>query len=633
MKARLFFLIFASVSIFTVASPEVARAQSSVSFEFFYDSLDPYGEWVEVPEYGYCWHPWNVDEDWAPYTDGYWAYTDAGWTWVSYEDWGAITYHYGRWVRIAGYGWSWVPDYDWGPAWVSWRTGDDYVGWAPLPPEARFVRGTGFSVWVDLTYGIGPAYYNFCSYRDFGAPVLRPLIIDRRRNVTIINNTVNITNITVNQTRNVIFNGGLDPRLVERRGSRPIPTLNLVRQTDLGAARAAAGGFYSRHQGNQLFVVAPQVERSERKIKPANVARMLPAARVDKGWNTVPQSQVTEMQTRMRREIKDVTPENAPAKPVTRDELKIVQERIKATSAGTPVPAPAQVPTAPFVTQGVVPATTPIEDKTRGRGRPGKGNITAAPTVLPTAPVPKEIITAAPTPVAEQRRGEKKITESVTPAPQLIQPTPPAIDETTTSGRGKRFLKVPPQQPTPTQPAQILKQVVQPTPNPELEQRQRQQEALQQQKKLEAEQQQLERQRQQEALQQKRQMEAEQARQRAQQQQNLEADQQAKERVRQQEQQQIERQRQQEALQGQQQRQMEAEQARQRAQQQQIERQRQIEAVREQQKQQVEQSRHRVEQPQQPPPQQVQPKQQQQVAPGRKLTKEEEEQLKKQQQQ
>ena len=415
MKTRLFFLIFAFVSFFTVASPDVARAQSSVSFEFFYDSLEPYGEWVEVPEYGYCWHPWNVDEDWAPYTDGYWAFTDAGWTWVSYEDWGAITYHYGRWVRIAGYGWSWVPDYDWGPAWVSWRTGDDYVGWAPLPPEARFVRRTGISIWVDLTYGIGPAYYNFCSYRDFSAPVLRPLIIDRRRNVTIINNTTNITNITVNETRNVIFNGGLGPRLIERKSPRPIPMLNLVRQTDLGAVHTAAGGLYSRHQGNQLFVIAPQIERSERKIKPANVARMLPAARVDKGWNTVPQSQVTEMQTRMRREIKDGTPENAHAKPVTRDELKIVQERIKATPAGTPVPTPAQAPTAPIVTQGVVPAPTPPEDKTRGRGKAGKGNIMADTTPQPTAPATKEIITAVPTPVAEQRRGEKKITEPVTP--------------------------------------------------------------------------------------------------------------------------------------------------------------------------------------------------------------------------
>src|SRR2546423_9736807 len=30
-----------------------------------------------------------------------------------------------------------VPGDEWAPAWVSWRSSKDYVGWAPLPPEAR----------------------------------------------------------------------------------------------------------------------------------------------------------------------------------------------------------------------------------------------------------------------------------------------------------------------------------------------------------------------------------------------------------------------------------------------------------------------------------------------------------------
>jgi len=72
-----------------------------------------------------------------PYSDGYWAYTDVGWTWVSYEDFGWATYHYGRWTRLRDRGWFWVPGREWGPAWFSWRTGGDYVGWAPLPPRGR----------------------------------------------------------------------------------------------------------------------------------------------------------------------------------------------------------------------------------------------------------------------------------------------------------------------------------------------------------------------------------------------------------------------------------------------------------------------------------------------------------------
>ena len=158
-----------------------ARARHEISFDFFYDNLSPYGEWSEVDGYGTVWHPSDVDEDWAPYTDGYWSYTDAGWTWVSYEDWGGICYHYGRWVQVDDYGWCWVPDYEWGPAWVSWRKNDHYVGWAPLPPEARWRRETGFGVWVDTQFDIGPLSFRFCNVEDFGAPVLRHVFLQLGR--------------------------------------------------------------------------------------------------------------------------------------------------------------------------------------------------------------------------------------------------------------------------------------------------------------------------------------------------------------------------------------------------------------------------------------------------------------------
>src|SRR6202035_4062719 len=165
-----------------------ARGDADVSVNFFYDNLQG-GGWVEVEPYGYCWQPDVAvnDSSWRPYSDGYWAYTDDGWTWVSYEDFGWATYHYGRWARLADYGWVWVPgaDLDWGPAWVSWRTGGDYIGWAPLPPagpeivyEGRPIGGN-----VDIEFDIGPEYYNFCDVRYIGEPVLRERIVDVRQNV------------------------------------------------------------------------------------------------------------------------------------------------------------------------------------------------------------------------------------------------------------------------------------------------------------------------------------------------------------------------------------------------------------------------------------------------------------------
>src|SRR2546430_2460408 len=136
-----------------------ARAAVSVSLDFFYDNLAPYGRWLEVGDYGYCWQPSDIDQGWRPYADGRWVYTDAGWTWDSDEPYGWAVYHYGRWVRVARAGWVWVPDTEWGPAWVSWRSSERHVGWAPLPPEARFLPNIGISVWADAYYDIGPANY------------------------------------------------------------------------------------------------------------------------------------------------------------------------------------------------------------------------------------------------------------------------------------------------------------------------------------------------------------------------------------------------------------------------------------------------------------------------------------------
>src|SRR5690349_21189041 len=88
------------------AALPVARADVSVNF--FYDNLSG-GNWIDVADYGYCWQPEVAvsNADWRPYADGYWAYTDEGWTWVSYEDFGWATYHYGRWAHLADEGWVW----------------------------------------------------------------------------------------------------------------------------------------------------------------------------------------------------------------------------------------------------------------------------------------------------------------------------------------------------------------------------------------------------------------------------------------------------------------------------------------------------------------------------------------------
>jgi hypothetical protein len=288
-----------------------AQADTEVSLDFFYDNLSDQGNWIEVADYGYCFQPSVAlsSSDWRPYADGYWAYTDAGWTWVSYEDFGWATYHYGRWANLDSFGWVWVPGYEWGPAWVSWRTGGDYVGWAPLPPQPVGVvyEGRAITGGVDFTFGIGPLYYNFVDIRYIGEPVLRHRIYAPSRNVTIINNTVNVTNITYNNSR--VYNYGPDYNRLNQYSTRPIQRLNLQRETAVGANLDQVGkrGNFNRVNGNQLMVVAPQIEKSKQPIAPKRVKTRVEKPKVEHGWQGVANRQQVEAQ------MKKESPRNVPS--------------------------------------------------------------------------------------------------------------------------------------------------------------------------------------------------------------------------------------------------------------------------------------------------------------------------------
>ncbi|MGA3169374.1 MAG: DUF6600 domain-containing protein [Chthoniobacteraceae bacterium] len=372
---KLFLLAAAACLGFGAMCAPQARAQVSVSF--FYDTLSPYGEWVQDPNYGVCWHPTGVDENWAPYTDGYWAYTDAGWTWVSYEDYGGVVYHYGRWAFVPGEGWVWVPGYTWAPAWVSWRTGGSYVGWAPLPPEARWSAGIGFSTWVDVRFGIGPGFYSFVSVGDFGAPALGGCILDRSRNVTIINQTTNITNITVNNS--TVYTGGPSYAKYSALSKRPIPTLKLVRQTNASLVKSAGGKDLSRQEGNELMVIAPKVSSSAGGARPTppKISKTLEDTKPDNGWSIV--NDPTE-RSRLQADIKKQAGSNltGSAKPIGSADVKLVTQKTK--SKGTEKPLEAEESPTPKSSKGTKNKSLSTEELENAPAAEEQGSAKAEPT-------------------------------------------------------------------------------------------------------------------------------------------------------------------------------------------------------------------------------------------------------------
>ncbi len=204
------FLVMLFCATHTPASAQ--GPMPSVTYQTFYDDLSPYGDWIDYPEYGYVWHPRMVD--FRPYsTSGHWVWTDEyQWMWVSDYNWGWAPFHYGRWLYDDFYGWVWVPGYEWSPAWVEWRTGGDYYGWAPIGP--------GLNISLNFSFGRYSPPYDYWSFvpRNY---ILSPRVYDycvpRSRNTVIINNTTIINNY---RRTNNVFVTGPEKHEVERYTGR-----------------------------------------------------------------------------------------------------------------------------------------------------------------------------------------------------------------------------------------------------------------------------------------------------------------------------------------------------------------------------------------------------------------------------
>jgi hypothetical protein len=198
-----------------------------VDIGYFYDALEPYGYWVTLEPYGPVWVPTAVTAGWQPYTDGYWIYTDCGWTWVSYEDWGWAPYHYGRWALDTGYGWVWVPDTVWGPAWVAWRAGDGVIGWAPLPPEIHWFVGLGFDpggLYFDEF--VRPDAWCFIRDRDFVRRHVGRHCFPRNWVEAYVRTTRDVTDY--GYVRGRIVDRSLDVKYVEQRTGQRIRMHGIV---------------------------------------------------------------------------------------------------------------------------------------------------------------------------------------------------------------------------------------------------------------------------------------------------------------------------------------------------------------------------------------------------------------------
>ncbi|RPF86533.1 MAG: hypothetical protein CBB78_010330, partial [Roseibacillus sp. TMED18] len=250
--------------------------------QIFFAELSRFGEWFETQDYGFVWQPMALGTNpaWRPYTRGRWVNSDQGWTWLSDEPFGWAVYHYGRWVLLAEHGWVWVPGDDWAPAWVSWRQNDDYLGWAPLPPETLYDEVYDYDPGIDLAYDVSPEYYNFVPVDHFYEPV-HSHCVPRTTVVTIIISTRNVTRFSMRE--NHVHCGGPDFAWVNRHARRPARRC----QIDMGMGHDHfARRHHHRLHEDRLHVFAPRVDAPwNAAVCPGRVARNLGRVEIVRAGN------------------------------------------------------------------------------------------------------------------------------------------------------------------------------------------------------------------------------------------------------------------------------------------------------------------------------------------------------------
>jgi len=238
--------------LLTGTTQTVMAQNEDVSLQSFYDELSPYGQWIKDPQYGYVWRPDVDQEEFRPYyTNGRWAMTEYGNTWVSNYDWGWAPFHYGRWVYNRYNDWVWIPDTVWGPAWVTWRSGGGYYGWAPLGPSIsigiNFGRG-GYRI-PDMCWNFIP--YNNIYYNSY------PRYYSHRNRI-YIQNTVIINNTYVRNNRTYYTGPRVDD--IRRTTRQNVTVYNVNRNSRPGA---------SRIENNTVNIYNPRPSRGSANVNAA----------------------------------------------------------------------------------------------------------------------------------------------------------------------------------------------------------------------------------------------------------------------------------------------------------------------------------------------------------------------------
>lgn len=399
------------VLVFSVMNISKVKANTlnHISIEVFYNELQPYGDWIYDPAYGDVWVP-HVNSDFRPYyTNGYWVNTDMGNMWMSDFNWGWAAFHYGRWTFKSQYGWVWVPGTTWAPAWVTWRQGGGYYGWAPMGP------GVSISFTFGAGYMVPDNYWTFIPYHNLYAH-------DFYRYYTPHNTTNIIYNTTV--INNTYVDGGNTYVAGPSRREIKATTGRDVRTYQVSSSSTRNR---SSIRGNEVAVYRPSVQNSgnsRREVK----SDLISNGRAQTATNSSA-TRSTRATTPSTRSNTAVTRNNSPATSTnTRRAVNNANTATRSTASQTNAGSRATTPkAAPSRAAVKTPAPTRTQSPAATQSR----------TTAPAQPKPATRTSAARKPAAPARSAVQS-----SPARKSVSsPAPRASRNTatrTTSSRSRR---------------------------------------------------------------------------------------------------------------------------------------------------------------------------------------------------
>jgi uncharacterized protein YraI len=386
----------------------------------FYGRLQPYGNWIWL-QGQYVWVPGDVGPRWRPYTVGRWAYTQRyGWMWVSNEPFGWATYHYGRWGFSNRVGWFWVPGNRWGPAWVSWRSSNDYLAWAPLPPTPD--EG-GLS--INISVGNVPDYYwQVVPNRDFLAPDLpRYIVRDRDRYDPILAGTRPLGNVTV--VNNTVVNNVVNVTYVEQKTQKKVVVYKVEKTKD--EAKVKGGKF----KGDAIEVFEPAPEAKPKVAAPTEtkpIEKVAAESETKQQGGGAPTTEELLVPAEVKKPLEAEAKPPAPPPPAPKAGEGAAEPAKEEAAPPPPPPPPAATEEkTPPPSEGAAPP--PAEGETPPAPPPsGEAPPEAPPPAKEeTAPPAKE--ETPPPPPAEEAAPPPAETIAPPPAKEETPPPPPPAEE------------------------------------------------------------------------------------------------------------------------------------------------------------------------------------------------------------